>query len=232
MLRKRIVTTLVLIVAMIGYVHGPSWARTVPVSDCTAHSSWPEGCGVGASHCQANFTCEAEDSAPTCTNSGTPRDAASAGSTLTCSNMEGCPECPPTTSMTCSTSFSYNYTEGWNSSGSAEAGVLCAKVKAQVGHDLGRTISGSVSCSKEIGPCRSGGVKLTLNVTEGITMSMDTTLTLTSKNIDDGSGQCAQVGTTICGPEEVYTKTETMTYDEFGDAACSNLAEATCGYGH
>lgn len=155
---------------------------------------------------------------------GTPSESMlDEGAQITGNNCNGCPDCCPTTNLTVGASLNYSYTEGWSSSLGAEAGFLATKVKAELGHNLGRTVSGSVYCSQEIPPCKKSGVKLASKAQEDIEKTMTTTLTLTSTH----SGTCPENGTAICGPEDTSV-TETLTYDTFLTAECQNLVQTSC----
>jgi len=199
------------------------WGISTPVSECASRFSWAEGCGVGTETCWAEYSCDRVEGAVVDVDQGLLAESCLSGAQITGNNCTGCPDCPPKTNLNVGASLDYSYTEGWNSSVGAEGGFLVAKVKAEVGHDLGRTMSGSVYCSQDIPPCYTGGVRFVSKAQEDITKEMTTTLTYTSTL----AGPCPESGDIICGPEDT-DETETVSYDEFVNAECQNLAQVAC----
>jgi len=210
---------------------GSAAAAPVPLAECLgcpwppSSMQLPEGCFFRARWCSR------VDSAPYCTNAGTP--GLIVGATVTCDNCtDNCPECPPPP-VNCQQSLQvcFNQTVTVNLAPGISGGEgIKAELKAAIGISESKTVCATLQCGPPSLPgCQWVKFAAIMNVLYGVSYAIDHTYTR-SGIIDAHYGMTCPppyMGLVWSQPN-CDPKTSTVTGNKAISSGCDTLDNGVC----
>ncbi len=199
------------------------WNR-VPLSECSACGEPPDDWG-----CEVLIEgCVRIDYEPEVVSPGIP---STIGSLLTCDNCGGCPDDPPSGSLTCDAGAGVQFTVTATASISAQITGSISGIQAAlggaVGVAIGTTRIETVNCSYQVPPCATVTLRASMDVLSGRSARMRHRWYSTGKWTDDVDGfDCDKTGQSYsmsCGDAYSTASADTVLLKH-----CQNLGEDQC----